>query len=118
MLKLAISVGLAAMLLPAVAAAQSAPDIASKLRLEYDSCVYGAVGSQWKAQPRIDPNIATEVAFQSCLTEEQGMRAVLGAVDVSYSQIESTIVGIKLNLKRKVREIMADPGAYLRKHGG
>ncbi len=108
----------AVLLMSEFAAAQSAPDIAAKLRREYDNCVYDAVGTQWKAQPKIHPNTATETAFQTCLTEEQGMRALLGSINVPFPEAETTITGIKLNLKRKVREIMTDPAAYKRKHGG
>src|SRR5258708_10069209 len=45
-------------MLPSIALAQSAPDIAAQLRQEYDNCVYASVGSQWKAAPKIDPSVA------------------------------------------------------------
>lgn len=92
------------------------PDIAAQLRKEFDNCVYGSVGKQWQANPQIDSSLAAEVGFQSCATEEQAMSSLLYSSNTPAYQVNATIVGIRLQLKRTVREIMADPAAYKKKH--
>jgi len=94
------------------------PDLAGQLRREFDNCVYASVGKQWQANPRIDSSLAAEVGFQSCATEEQAMSTLLYSSNTPAYQVNATIVGIRLQLKRAVREIMADPVAYKKKHGG
>lgn len=88
----------------------------ARVRKQFDDCFYAAVGQQWKANFNLDPNIAAENAFAACATEEQAMYSVLGVVGVSPQQAQATIVGVKLKLKRAVREVMADPAAYYQKH--
>lgn len=94
------------------------PETAGMLRKEFDNCVYAAVGKQWKANPQIDSSLATEMGFQSCATEEQAMAALLYSTNTPANQVNAAIVGVKLQVKRTVREIMADPVAYKKKHGG
>jgi len=94
------------------------PQLAGQLRKEFDNCVYASVGKQWQANPGIDSSLAAEVGFQSCSTEEQAMSALLYATNTPPSQVNAAIVGIRLQLKRTVREIMADPAGYRKKHGG
>ena len=98
--------------------AQNAPDLAVQLRKQYENCVYDAVGLQWKGNLKLDPSLGAENAFQACLTEEQAINALLYSLNTHPAQITTVLVGIKLKLKRTIREIMADPAKYKREHGG
>lgn len=91
-------------------------DTGTRLRKQFDDCVYASVGQQWTANIKTDPNIAAENAFLACQTEEQAIYSVLGLSGVPQQQAAATVVGIKLQLKRSVREIMADPTGYYKKH--
>jgi hypothetical protein len=108
-------------LIPAVLFSTSAfanPELARQLRGEFDNCVYASVGKQWQANPKIDSSLATEMGFQACSTEEQAISALLYSTNTPAPQVNAAIVGIRLQVKRTVREIMADPAAYNKKHGG
>ena len=94
------------------------PQLAGQLRKEFDNCVYASVGKQWQTNPQIDSSLAAEMGFQACATEEQAMGALLYSTNTPASQVNTTIVGIRLQLKRTVREIMADPAGYKKRHGG
>jgi steroid 5-alpha reductase family enzyme len=109
------------LLVPAILASTAAfadPQTAGQLRKEFDNCVYAAVGKQWQANPRIDSSLAAEMGFQACATEEQAMGTLLYSMSMPASQVNTAIVGVKLQVKRIVREIMADPAGYKKKHGG
>jgi len=51
-----------------------------------------------------------------CATEEQAIYSLLDGVNVPFPQAQATVVGIKLKLKGKVREIMEDPAGYKQRH--
>jgi hypothetical protein len=103
----------AVLLFPAIALAQPVFDTVAKLRDEYTNCVFSSVHAQIHAAPRIDPNVAVEQGFRACITEEQGIRAALASVQMSYEKTETGIAGMKLRIKRNIREIMTDPKGYL-----
>jgi len=92
-------------------AAQPQENAAARVRKQFDDCFYAAVGQQWKTNFNMDPNIASENAFLACATEEQAMYAVLGLAGISPQQAQATVVGVKIKLKRAIREVSADPPA-------
>lgn len=93
-----------------------ASDAMARIRQQYENCVYAAVGEQWKAKPKIAPNTAAETAFLSCTTEEQAIYSRLDLVGIDLAQAQASVVGVKLRLKGKIREIMGDPAAYLKRN--
>ena len=97
-------------------AAVTQADTATTLRSQYENCVYDAVGNQWIKAPKISSALAVETAFQMCATEEQAIYSLLDGVNVPFPQAQATVVGIKLKLKGKVREIMEDPAGYKQRH--
>jgi hypothetical protein len=91
--------------------------LAQHLRKQYDNCVFDAVGSQWKDQPRILPSLAAENAFVACATEEQAMLAVTNPTNaLQLQQAQTVITAVKMQLKRTVREIMSDPKGYMQRN--
>jgi hypothetical protein len=112
------SASLVLLLLASGSKAQDAPEVAKRLKAEYENCVYDAVGAQWKGNPRLDSNAGTETAFLACQTEQQAIETLLYSIHTPPVQVVAAILGIKVALKRTVRAIMADPKKYLLEHGG
>ncbi len=77
--------------------------VAQRLRTEYDNCVW--MSSLTQEVAGLDANLGMEMAFQSCATEERAMAAWLASSYVPVNQINMTIGGIKLQFKRRLREI-------------
>jgi hypothetical protein len=76
------------------------------LRKGYQDCVYDAVASQIRAGQTNNASATVELAFQSCATEEQAIRAHVSAAGVSPVDANQAITGFKLSLKQSVREII------------
>jgi hypothetical protein len=75
----------------------------------YQECVFDVVKSQVRnSGSAINPSAASEVAFQSCRTEEQAIFVHASAGGVSQSQANQVITDYKLNIKQQVRKIFAD----------
>lgn len=100
-----------------VSPAMGQPDAATVLRKKFENCVYDEVGVQWKASPRISPNLATETAFQACSTEEQAIVSLMMAMNTDSGRASAALSGLKLRIKSTVREIMTDPAKYMRERG-
>lgn len=75
----------------------------------YSDCVFDAVRSQLQnASVKIEPSATTELAFQSCRTEEQAILAQGATGGVTTTQANQAIIGLKLSLKQRVRKVFAD----------
>ena len=75
----------------------------------YHDCVFDAVKSQVRNSGlTIDPSAATEVAFQSCRTEEQALFAHASSGGVSHAQVNQGVTSYKLEIKQRVRKVFAD----------
>lgn len=79
----------------------------AQLRKGYQNCVYDAVASEIRAGQTNNVSAVVELAFQSCATEEQAIRAHASAASVSPVDANQAITGFKLSLKQTVREIIA-----------
>jgi hypothetical protein len=79
----------------------------------YDHCFYQSVFAQMKAQ-RTDDNydMMSERAFAACATEESAMVLLAQAGGVPAQTITITLTGLRLSLKRTVRDIVANPAKY------
>jgi hypothetical protein len=87
-------------------------DVAGQLRKEYNNCVLSSVAKQLRDNFSQDPSLVSEVAFQSCSTEEQGMASLLYSTGARQSDVNTTLVAIRLELKRTVREFVQNPEKY------
>ena len=90
---------------PAVAEAQS--------RKTFDDCVYKSVAAQLKqmaAEIRRDANFVSlsEQGFAACATEERALAMSMIANNFSPPMVQATLLGIRAQIKRTIREIVAD----------
>jgi hypothetical protein len=108
---LSVSIGL----LPTQNAfAQQASLQAAAVRKNFDDCFYSSVAAQLKSSRTTDFNMVSELAFQACSTEEQAIGVLLTANNVQRETVDALVIKIKLDLKRAVRDIAANPSRYLK----
>jgi hypothetical protein len=79
----------------------------------YDHCFYESVFAQMKAR-RADDNydMMSERAFAACATEESAMVLLAQTWGVPAQTITITLTGLRVSLKRTVRDIVANPAKY------
>jgi hypothetical protein len=58
--------------------------------------------------------MVSELAFRACSTEERAISVLLSANNVQGETAAALIVRIKLDLKKSIRDIAANPTRYLR----
>jgi hypothetical protein len=81
----------------------------AKLLAMYQECVVEDIKSQIRnSRTLLNPSAASEIAFQSCRTEEQALFAHASTGGVSQSQANHVITDYKLNIKQQVRKIFAE----------
>lgn len=102
-----------AILLDSIAPAIAQDQAALQLRQQYDNCVYASAGASLRASPGVDVNSATEAAFLACQTEENAMILFLQVSGGRPQQIATGITAIKLQIKRTMRDIVANPAKYV-----
>ena len=107
---LALSLGF---LPPQKVFAQQADPQAAAVRKNFDDCFYSSVAAQLKSSRTTDYNMVSELAFQACSTEEQAIGVLLTANNVQRQTVDALVIKIKLDLKRSVRDIAANPSRYL-----
>jgi hypothetical protein len=107
---LALSFGL----LPPNAFAQQLSQQAAIVRKNLDDCFYSSVAAQLKSSRTTDYNMVSELAFQACSTEEQAISVLLSANNVQGETAAALLIKIKLDLKKSVKDIAANPNRYLR----
>jgi hypothetical protein len=108
---LLISIGTLA---PHNAFAQQADAQAAAVRKNFDDCFYSSVAGQLKASKTTDYNMVSEIAFQACSTEEQAIGLLLTANNVQRDTVAALLIKIKLDLKKSIRDIAANPNKYLK----
>jgi hypothetical protein len=91
-------------------------ELGLKLRRQFENCVYASVGTQWVASTNLNANIAAEQAFVECQTEETAIYSALALLGIGQAQAAATVTSLRLNLKRQVREIVADPAGYVKRN--
>ena len=107
---LALSLGF---LSPQNAFAQQANPHAAAVRKNFDDCFYSSVAAQLKSSRTTDYNMVSELAFQACSTEEQAIGVLLTANNIQRQTVDALVIKIKLDLKKAVRDIAANPNRYL-----
>jgi hypothetical protein len=80
----------------------------------FDDCFYSSVAGQLKISRTTDYNMVSEMAFAACSTEEQAIMALLAAYNVRRDMITAALIRIKLDLKKSIRDIAANPNKYLK----
>jgi hypothetical protein len=101
-------------LAPHNAFAQQADTQAAAVRKNFDDCFYSSVAGQLKASRTTDYNMVSEIAFQACSTEEQAIGLLLTANNVQRDTVAALLIKIKLDLKKSIRDIAANPNKYLK----
>jgi hypothetical protein len=99
---------------PPAVSAQEAINQAAGIRRNYDDCFYSSVANQLRASRTTDFNFVSETAFRACSTEEQAIGVFLIANNIRRDTVAAMIIKIKLDLKRSIRDIAANPQKYLR----
>jgi hypothetical protein len=94
--------------------AQQADIQAAAVRRNFDDCFYSSVAGQLKSSRTTDYNMVSEIAFQACSTEEQAIGLLLTAHNVQRETVAALVVKIKVDLKKSVRDIAANPNKYLK----
>jgi hypothetical protein len=97
-----------------VASAQAANPQVAAVRKNFDECFYSSVAGQLKTSRTTDYNMVSEMAFGACSTEEQALMMLMTAYDVRKDTIAAVLIKIKLDLKKSVRDIAANPNKYLK----
>jgi hypothetical protein len=99
---------------PHNAHAQANPQAAAAIRKTFDDCFYSSVAGQLKSSRTTDYNMVSEIAFQACSTEEQAIGLLLTANNVPRETVAALLIKIRLDLKKSVRDIAANPNKYVR----
>jgi hypothetical protein len=99
-------------LLPPNAFAQQLSQQAAAIRKNFDDCFYNSVAAQLKSSRTTDYNMVSELAFRACSTEEQAIGALLTANNVQSETVVALVIKIKLDLKKSLRDIAANPNRY------
>jgi hypothetical protein len=94
--------------------AQEANSQAAAVRKNFDDCFYSSVAGQLKASRTTDYNMVSETAFGACTTEEQALVMLMTAYDTRRDTIAAVLIRIKLDLKKSIRDIAANPNKYLK----
>ena len=111
LLLLLLSIGAFA---PRGASAQQAALQATAARKNLDDCFYRSVAEQLKSSRTTDYDMVSETAFQACSTEEQAIGFLLTSNNVQRETVNALLIRIKLDLKKTIRDIAADPNRYLK----
>jgi hypothetical protein len=115
---IAISIGVSLFCGPAVAQqVDPAAATAVQSRKAYDDCVYQSVAAQLRkmaadARQNADFSFLGEQSFLACAAEERVLGMNMIADDFSPSMVQATLLGIRAQIKRTIRQIVADPGKY------
>lgn len=94
------------------APARATDNTMTQLRKEFDNCVYGSISSQISHNKQVEPGLATEIAFQSCATEEQAIIGYGLGMGIPAYQLAPVMAGVKRQIKNTVRDIFANPAKY------
>jgi hypothetical protein len=114
---IAAALGISLLCGPAIAqqADRNAPIV--QLRKAFDDCVYESVAAQLHQKPidarrNADVSSLGEQGFLACATEERALAMTLTINDVSPQVIQAALLGIRGQIKRTLRDIVANPARY------
>jgi hypothetical protein len=79
---------------------------------DLDDCFYSSVAGQLKISRTTDYDMVSENAFRACSTEEQALAVLMTAYNVRSDAIGAVLIKIKLDLKKSIRDIAANPNKY------
>lgn len=82
---------------------------ATKIRDQFDSCVYTSAGNLIRAKVSTDVNTIAESAFQACATEEQAIIQFMRLNGFSELTISTMTTKIRIDVKNMIKRIVADP---------
>jgi hypothetical protein len=107
-----VAVGLFLLCCP-TAAQQVEPAAAVQSRKVYDDCVYESVAAQLQqmtisARRNADISSLGEQGFLACATEERVLGTTLAINNVSPQVVQIALLGIRAQLKRTLRQIVAN----------
>jgi hypothetical protein len=94
------------------ASAQATNQQVAAVRKNFDDCFYSSVAGQLKISRTTDYNMVSENAFRACSTEEQALAVLMTAYNVRSDAIAAVLIKIKLDLKKSIRDIAANPNKY------
>jgi hypothetical protein len=94
------------------ASAQATNEQVAAVRKNFDDCFYSSVAGQLKISRTTDYNMVSENAFRACSTEEQALAVLMSAYNVRSDAIAAVLIKIKLDLKKSIRDIAANPNKY------
>jgi hypothetical protein len=94
------------------ASAQATNEQVAAVRKNFDDCFYSSVAGQLKISRTTDYNMVSENAFRACSTEEQALAVLMTAYNVRSDAIAAVLIKIKLDLKKSIRDIAANPNKY------
>jgi len=94
------------------ASAQATNEQVAAVRKNFDDCFYSSVAGQLKISRTTDYNMVSENAFRACSTKEQALAVLMTAYNVRSDAIAAVLIKIKLDLKKSIRDIAANPNKY------
>ena len=109
-----LTIGIISLLCGPAAAQQIDPAAAAvQSRKAYDDCVYESVAAQLQQMPisaRRNADISSlgEQGFVACATEERVLEMTLSINNVSPQIAEAALLGIRAQIKRTLRQIVAN----------
>ena len=114
---IAAAIGVSLLCCPAAAQQANAGAPIAQLRKAFDDCVYESVAAQLHQIPidarrNADMSSLGEQGFLACATEERALAMMLTVNDVSPQVIQATLLGIRVQIKRTLRDIVANPARY------
>ena len=114
---MAVAIGISLLCSPAVAQEVDPAVAEAQSRKAFDDCVYKSVAAQLKqmsAEIRRDANFVSlsEQGFAACATEERALGMNMIANNFSSPMVQATLLGIRAQIKRTIREIVADTENY------
>lgn len=84
-----------------------------QLKSEFFNCVIQATTRALDADRKLrDPNLATEIGFQACATEENALANYLYVSGAQYQEVLPAISAIKRTIKATVRDVFENPKKY------
>jgi hypothetical protein len=111
-------IGISLLCSPAIAQQVDPAAAVLQYRKAFDDCVYDSVAAQLlhipagTARRNADMSALVEQGFLACATQERVLGMTLTLRDVSPQVIQATLLGIRVQIKRTLRQIAADPEKY------
>lgn len=82
---------------------------ATRIRDQFDNCVYTSAGNLLRAKVSTDVNTIVEAAFQACATEERAIIQYMRLNGFSELTISTMTTKIRIDVKNMIKRVIADP---------